>query len=75
MLSEKNMTCLDEIGRLCRGPHNVAKPFGGLQLVLSGDFLQLPPVAGAHAFLSPAWAALLAVGETVILLTPPLHPY
>ena len=33
-------------------------PFGGLQLVLVGDFCQLPPVRGAFAFTGAAWARL-----------------
>jgi ATP-dependent DNA helicase PIF1 len=32
---------LDQIRREVRSEHN--KPFGGIQLVLSGDFFQLPP--------------------------------
>ena len=32
---------LDQIGRVVRGQST--KPFGGIQLVLSGDFFQLPP--------------------------------
>jgi ATP-dependent DNA helicase PIF1 len=32
---------LDQIGREVREQPN--KPFGGIQLVLSGDFFQLPP--------------------------------
>lgn len=39
-------------------------PFGGLQLVICGDFFQLPPVADRmeenrerYAFMSPAWVA------------------
>ncbi len=31
---------LEEIGRILR---NVKAPFGGIQLVLCGDFMQLPP--------------------------------
>ena len=38
--------CLDELARLCRDAPAV--PFGGLQLLLSGDFLQLPPVRRAR---------------------------
>ena len=48
---------LDAIGREVRG--NRSKPFGGIQLVLSGDFFQLPPVSLSRcgfAFESPAWS-------------------
>lgn len=31
------------------------EPFGGLQLVCSGDYLQLPPVMDKFVFLSPEW--------------------
>lgn len=31
-------------------------PFGGIQLILSGDFLQLPPINDGFAFESPVWA-------------------
>eukprot|EP00978_Attheya_sp_CCMP212_P047303 scaffold421301_cov52-Attheya_sp.AAC.13 len=47
---------LDDIGRTVRGSHHL--PFGGLQLVLCGDFFQLPPVSLAYAgfaFQAPAW--------------------
>lgn len=47
---------LDSIGREVRGCPS--KPFGGIQLVLSGDFFQLPPVSlnrCGFAFEAPAW--------------------
>lgn len=31
------------------------RPFGGVQLLLTGDFCQLPPVKGDYCFLSPEW--------------------
>lgn len=49
---------LDAIGREVRG--NRSKPFGGIQLVLSGDFFQLPPVSLSRcgfAFEAPAWSS------------------
>jgi ATP-dependent DNA helicase PIF1 len=41
MLSLKLFDTLNEIGKAVRGNFN---PFGGIQLVFSGDFFQLPPV-------------------------------
>jgi|MesohylFT_1024984.scaffolds.fasta_scaffold00625_4 ATP-dependent DNA helicase PIF1 len=41
MLSLKLFNLLNEIGKAVRGNN---KPFGGIQLVFSGDFYQLPPV-------------------------------
>lgn len=31
------------------------EPFGGKQIIFSGDFLQLPPIKDDFAFLSPVW--------------------
>lgn len=42
-----------------------SKPFGGIQIILSGDFTQLPPVGGSFCFLSDVWK--LAKFKTVIL--------
>ena len=41
MLSLKLFNTLNEIGKAIRGN---LKPFGGIQLIFSGDFFQLPPV-------------------------------
>jgi ATP-dependent DNA helicase PIF1 len=41
MLSLKLFDILNEIGKKVRGN---MKPFGGIQLIFSGDFFQLPPV-------------------------------
>ena len=42
MMSLKMFDLLDAIGRAIRG--NYSSPFGGIQLIFSGDFYQLPPV-------------------------------
>eukprot|EP00592_Proboscia_alata_P006177 CAMPEP_0194356764 /NCGR_PEP_ID=MMETSP0174-20130528/4343_1 /TAXON_ID=216777 /ORGANISM="Proboscia alata, Strain PI-D3" /LENGTH=532 /DNA_ID=CAMNT_0039126483 /DNA_START=62 /DNA_END=1657 /DNA_ORIENTATION=+ len=47
---------LDQIGRSVRGKCNL--PFGGLQVILCGDFFQLPPISlksAGFAFQAPAW--------------------
>lgn len=30
--------------------HNITRPFAGIQIILSGDFLQIPPVTGRYIF-------------------------
>jgi ATP-dependent DNA helicase PIF1 len=42
MISAKLFSTLDEVFQLGR-PQHKSKPFGGVQLIISGDFLQLPP--------------------------------
>ena len=44
MLSLKLFNLLNDIGKAIRGNQ---KPFGGIQLIFSGDFYQLPPI-GDH---------------------------
>ena len=50
---------LDYLDYHCRRVREVDKPFGGIQVIAVGDFLQLPPVvkSGNHdwAFKSQAW--------------------
>ncbi len=41
MLHDYRLDMVDEVCRQIRGVH---EPFGGLQVILSGDFYQLPPV-------------------------------
>lgn len=59
MLSANVLSMVDEVARTVRHDHEHA--FGGLQVVLVGDFFQLPPVSRnqvAFAFESPAWKKL-----------------
>jgi ATP-dependent DNA helicase PIF1 len=42
MMSYKLIHLLDKIGRAVRGADHL--PFGGIQLIFTGDFFQLPPV-------------------------------
>lgn len=62
MMSDKMFELLDRIGKHVR--HLPDTPFGGIQVVFSGDFYQLPPIAskdeprtGAFCFENPAWVA------------------
>ena len=43
MLSADLFGKLDDVGRMVRS-ERYFQPFGGLQLVICGDFFQLPPV-------------------------------
>jgi ATP-dependent exoDNAse (exonuclease V) alpha subunit len=54
---------LDLVSTVCKRAKNSAWPFGGMQVILVGDFFQLPPVSrggepAEFAFRSPAWAEL-----------------
>ena len=52
---------LDLVNDVCKFVRTSSQPFGGLQVVFSGDFIQLPPVnkpgerIGTFAFRSRAW--------------------
>ena len=46
---------LDNVERLTRTARQNTTPFGGIKVVLVGDFFQLPPVKGAFAFEAKAW--------------------
>lgn len=59
MLSGKVLTGISDILKYFR---NSTDPFGGVQIILSGDFFQLPPVSRTHlpnrekfAFMAPIW--------------------
>ena len=56
MLGSKTFELISQVGCLIRRtPHH---PFGGLQVVFTGDFLQLPPINDAYAFESSLWNEL-----------------
>ena len=55
MLGAKTLEILDFVARLYRED---SRPFGGLQLVFSGDFYQLPAIREKRVFTSPLWKKL-----------------
>jgi ATP-dependent DNA helicase PIF1 len=71
MMSKKIFEMLDAIGKAVR--KNV-KPFGGIQLIFSGDFYQLPPVGNKDepettqfCFESPLWFETFAKSDHIML--------
>lgn len=73
MMSLKVLEVLDEIGKRAR--HNPL-PFGGIQVVFSGDFYQLPPVGTSgdpdsdkFCFESKLWPVLFPLDSVVVLQT------
>lgn len=66
MIDGRLFTKIDEIAKLIR---NKNTPFGGIQVVCSGDFFQLPPVdkegKSQYCFDSPSWKT--AMKHTMVL--------
>ncbi|HQT82736.1 MAG TPA: AAA family ATPase [Candidatus Paceibacterota bacterium] len=61
-ISMLSATTFEMADAICREVRRVDKPFGGLTLILVGDFFQLPPVSRARdvqfAYTSPLWRDL-----------------
>ena len=55
MLGSKMLEMLDKIARYFREDD---LPFGGIQVIFTGDFLQLPPIQDSFAFLGKTWDTL-----------------
>jgi ATP-dependent DNA helicase PIF1 len=53
MFGQLTFEYLSRVGQAVR--RNPDQPFGGLQLVVAGDFLQLPPINQKYCFLSDEW--------------------
>jgi ATP-dependent DNA helicase PIF1 len=73
MMSRKMFELLDQIGRVTR---KNGKPFGGIQLVFTGDFFQLSPIAdyedpstGDFCFQHPRWPTTFRAEDCIELQT------
>ena len=62
MLNAEAFDGLDLAAKGCRRDN--ARPFGGVQLLVAGDFFQLPPVSGEST--AAAAAALVIVVAVVV---------
>ncbi len=65
MLSADTFDLLNIVGQNIR---RNSKPFGGIQIILTGDFMQISPVKGTFAFRSQIWDSLNM--QTILLSTP-----
>jgi ATP-dependent DNA helicase PIF1 len=73
MMSKKIFEILDEIGKRVR---RCSAPFGGIQVIFTGDFFQLPPVgteddkdSDAFCFESPLWIQTFKPENHIALTT------
>ena len=53
MINAELLDLISDYLKLVR--HRLFEPFGGVQIVLCGDFCQLPPVEGKFCFLAKVW--------------------
>lgn len=56
-ISMLDAACLDLVDKICKAAKNPFVPFGGIQIVLCGDFFQLPPIGkdAEFAFQAHSW--------------------
>ena len=73
MMSKKIFEIIDHIGRTVR---KSSKPFGGIQVIFTGDFFQLPPVGNYEeddtcrfCFESPLWSQVFLKHNHIQLTT------
>ncbi|CDK27564.1 unnamed protein product [Kuraishia capsulata CBS 1993] len=68
-ISMVDVTYFEKLDAVAQGVRKIRKPFGGIQIVLTGDFYQLPPVSQntqkKFCFQSTVWSQL--VQKTVLL--------
>lgn len=57
-ISMMNAELFTKISRYLSLVRGIDKPFGGVQVLLSGDFAQLPPVNGDYCFETQEWDAM-----------------
>ena len=55
MMSNELLELIDELFKMIKS--NIL-PFGGIQIIMVGDFHQLPPIKGNYCFTSPIWDSL-----------------
>ena len=74
MMSSKMFDLLDRIGRIMKKCN--AKPFGGIQLIFTGDFFQLPPIpdhddpsSGEFCFQHLKWVSTFKPADCIELKT------
>ena len=69
MLNADLFEKINELGKLVRSD---TRPFGGIQVIMCGDFFQLPPVASRgdkprFCFESPSWDEVLGKHGSIVL--------
>lgn len=55
-ISMINSELLDKIDKFLSIIRGSSKPFGGIQIILCGDFCQLPPIEGKYSFNAECWS-------------------
>lgn len=60
---------LDLVNTICRMFKQSVRPFGGMQVVLSGDFFQLPPISRGDVQAEFAYAAWKELDPKICYLT------
>ena len=55
MMSNELLELIDELFKMIKSN---TLPFGGIQVIMVGDFHQLPPIKGNYCFTSPSWDVL-----------------